>query len=69
MSDTDDADVPAWIADGTTRDDPRSAAPALEVIPDDDSNSVTFVHPDRDDPTTAWITVDADLVVDVGDYH
>lgn len=42
----------------------------LEVIPDPESDTVTFLSPrSDDDPTTAWLTADAGLLVDVSEMQ
>jgi len=50
---------------------PPAVAPHLETIPDRGSDTVTFVPLDGEylDVTTAWITADEDLVVDVAEMH
>lgn len=51
------------------RDLPREDADglALDVVPDDENDTVTFVAADADarDPRTAWITAPSSTVVDV----
>lgn len=71
MTDGSDRDsaVP-WIDERRARADPPSAPPAVEVVSDAESGTVTFVSREADrDRTTAWITVDAGLVVDVAEHH
>ena len=50
---------------------PPAVAPRLETIPDSESDTVTFVPLGGEylDVTTAWITADEDLVVDVAEMH
>lgn len=52
-------------------DDIRPEMSRVEVIPDPDSETVTFVRrrPDDDGTTTAWITADANLVIDPNDMQ
>ncbi|WP_436909124.1 hypothetical protein [Halosimplex marinum] len=70
MSDPGDSESTApWIADRPPRSDTPDGAPRIEAIPDADAGTVTFAaRDDGADATAAWITVDASLVVDVGDY-
>jgi hypothetical protein len=70
MPDGSDPDrtVP-WIdtpsTEGALRDHP-----SVEVIPDPDSGTVTFAwRPSEDEATTAWITAEATLLVDVSDMQ
>ncbi|WP_254840140.1 DUF7511 domain-containing protein [Natronomonas marina] len=66
-SDTDRT-VP-WIDIPSTEGAPRGH-PSIEVIPDADSGAVTFAwRPNEDEATTAWITADADLLVDASDMQ
>jgi len=67
MSDSRDPDsTVSWIAD-RSRDASVTGPSRVEVVPDDDSGTVTFVsnRPEDRETTTAWITAEADLVVDV----
>jgi hypothetical protein len=71
MADGPDRDsaVP-WIDDRRAREQPSSAAPEVEVVSDPESDTVTFVSQGTErDTTTAWITVDAGLVVDVAEHQ
>jgi hypothetical protein len=70
MPDSSDPDrtVP-WIDIPSTEDALRDG-PSVEVIPDADSGTVTFAwRPNEDEATAAWITADADLLVDVSDMQ
>mgnify|MGYP006269114291 CR=1 FL=1 len=70
MSDGSDPDrtVP-WIGIPST-EGALWGRPNVEVIPDADSGTVTFAwRPNENEATTAWITADADLLVDVSDMQ
>lgn len=71
MTDASDHDsaIP-WIDDRRARRDGHPAVPEVETMSDAESDTVTFVSRETDhDTTTAWITVDGDLVVDVAEYQ
>jgi hypothetical protein len=70
VSDGSDPDrTVSWIDIPSTEGALRGH-PSLEVIPDADSGTVTFAwRPNEDEAATAWITADADLLVDVSDMH
>jgi len=66
MSDSRDSDsTVSWIAD-RSHDGGVAEASRVEMVPDDDSGTVTFVsnRPEDRETTTAWITIEGDLVVD-----
>jgi hypothetical protein len=65
MPDRSDLDSTApWIDPGST-EDTLPDEPDMEVIPDADSETVTFAWRRADDEATAaWITADAGLLVD-----
>ena len=66
MSDSSDPDSTApWTGHNLFEDTPRDNL-SVDVIPDADAGTVTFAwrHDDRK-TTTAWITADAGLLVDV----
>ncbi|WP_436930696.1 hypothetical protein [Halosimplex halobium] len=68
MSDPGDPDRTApWIDDRSPRPGTSDDPSRIEAVPD--AETVTFVER-RDDAeqTAAWITADAALVVDIGDY-
>lgn len=70
MTDGSDRDsaVP-WIDDQRARDQAPSAS-EIEVVSDPEGDTVTFVSRETDrETTTAWITVDAEVVVDIGKQH
>jgi hypothetical protein len=56
----------SWDTD-RSRDGGIAGAVRIEVVPVDDSETVTFVsnRPEDRETTTAWITAEADVVVDV----
>jgi len=63
-----DATVP-WIDTPSTEDALRDG-PGVEVIPDDGSGTVTFAwRHNENEATTAWITADANRLVDVADMQ
>lgn len=71
MTDTSDSDsaVP-WIDDRRAHRDGQPASPEVEVVSDAESDTVTFVSRETDrDTTTAWITADTGLVVDVAEHQ
>jgi len=58
-----------WIDAGSTEDAPPDG-PSMEVIPDADSDTVTFAWRRADDEATAaWITADAGILVDGSDMQ
>jgi hypothetical protein len=61
---------PAWI-DARADDDTVSEPPRIEAIADSESNTVTFAPERResDELTMAWMTVPADMVVEVADMR
>jgi len=65
MPDDSDHDSNAqWIDVSSPEDTPRDI-PSIEVIPDADTETVTFAwRLDEDEATTAWITADAGLIVE-----
>jgi len=67
MSDTENDDVSApGIDSHPRREDGVPERFRIEAIPDEDAGTVTFVPSDPgDEAKTAWITADADLVVNV----
>jgi hypothetical protein len=70
MPDGSDPDNTALGIDTASTEDPLQDSPSVEVIPDLDSGTVTFAwRPNEDEATTAWITADADLLVDVSDMQ
>jgi len=67
--DSDPDSTPLWIDRGSTEDAVRNR-PDIEVIPDENSETVTFAwRPNEDQATTAWITADANRLVDVADMQ
>jgi hypothetical protein len=59
-----------WI-DARSRDDALPDAPRVEAIPDTESGTVTLAwrRPGDGETTAAWITADADHVVDGSDMQ
>ena len=72
MTDSHDRDsaVPR-IDERHARKHAQSATSEVEVIFDAESDTVTFVsrRPENDETTTAWITVDAGVAVDLEEQH
>lgn len=72
MTDSHDHDsaVP-WIDERHARKHAQPATSEVEVVSDAESETVTFVsrQPEDGEPTTAWITVDADVAVDLKEQH
>lgn len=70
MSDSSDPDSTApWTDNDPIEDTPHHKA-SVDVIPDSDSGTVTFAwRYDDDKTTTAWITADASLLVDVAEIQ
>jgi hypothetical protein len=61
-------DAPSWI-DTHNRD--TEVAPALDIISDEEADTITVVpcHSESENVPTAWLTVDADLLVDLVDVR
>ncbi|QAU14120.1 hypothetical protein EKH57_16270 [Halorubrum sp. BOL3-1] len=70
MSDSGDSESTApWTDRDPSEDTPRDN-PSVDVIPGPDAGTVTFAwRHDDDKTTTAWITADAGLLVDVTDIQ
>lgn len=71
MTDGPDRDsTPPRRDHGPRREDGR-ARTRLEAIPDDASDTITFVPATADtgDATTSWMTVDVDLVFDAAEMR
>jgi hypothetical protein len=63
--DVRDENIP-WIADQTQHPDELPDSLPLDVLSDQEANMVTFVsNQPEDDTTESWITVDADVLVDI----
>jgi hypothetical protein len=70
MSDGSDPDSTALWIDIASSEDPLGESPDIEVIPDADSETVTFaLRRDEEEATTAWITADADVLLDGSDMQ
>lgn len=60
----------SWIADQSQHPDELPDPPQLHLLSDQESNLVTFASNRPEDSTTAaWITVDADVLVDVSEAN
>jgi hypothetical protein len=71
MRDSNDSDSSvSWIAD-RPGDGGDGEVSRVEVIPDPDSETVTFAsrRPEDGETTTAWITANAALVVDAAEMQ
>lgn len=69
MTDPDvrDESIP-WIADQPQRPDEQPDSLQLDVIPDRESNTATFVSNRPEENTTAaWVTADVDVLVDLSE--
>ncbi|MDS0222296.1 hypothetical protein NDI54_13150 [Haloarcula sp. S1AR25-5A] len=67
--DVQDEAVP-WIDDQSQRSDGVSDLSQLDVVSDPESNTVTFVSKRiEDDTTTAWITAEVDILVDLSELR
>jgi hypothetical protein len=65
--DVQDENVPC-IAEQSQHPDELPDPPQLEVLSDQESNMVTFVSNRSEGSTTAaWVTVDADILVDISE--
>lgn len=71
MTDGSDRDSTAPWRDGRlSGENYSSGASEIEVVPDAESDTVTFVSRGTGhDTTTTWITVDAELVVNVAEQR
>jgi|GEM_PF-2389448 len=71
MTDGSDPDGTAPWIDARSPNDTPPEAPCIEVIPDDDSGTVTFAwrRPEDGETTAAWITADAGIVVNRSDVR
>jgi hypothetical protein len=71
MGDSSDSEPTAHRIDSRPHPGASTDTAYVEAIPDPDSETVTFVsrRPEDGETTTAWITVEADLVVNGADMQ
>jgi hypothetical protein len=71
MNDGSDSDRAAEWFDDHSRTDPCPGTSRVEAIPDADTGTVTFAwrRPEDGETTTAWLTANADIVVNGSDMQ